>query len=137
MLLLADLPAPAPQPPAARTADPGGLGRRPFTFVFDHAAGPGRATDEALRLLAPALVGGGCRLTARDEHRLELEYSYRPGWVALPIILVPIPGVLLLLLKQHDCVLVDVEEAPGGGIRVLVHGRAPRRIRRAFAALGR
>jgi hypothetical protein len=135
--LLADLPGPQRSPAAvARSApDPGGVGRRPFTFVFDYPVAPAAAVDAALRSMAPALARGGYELAARDARRLEFDYAYRPGWVAIPVVLMPIPGLLALLVKEHDRVRVDFEDAPGGGTRVVVHGRAPRRVRRAFALL--
>jgi hypothetical protein len=62
--------------------------------------------------------------------------QYRPGWVVLPVIFLPFVGLLALLVKEHDRVVVDFEQAAGGGSRLVVHGRAPRRVRRAFAQLG-
>ena len=91
--------------------------------------------EAALRTMAPALARDGYELVGRAERRLQFDYSYRPGWVAIPVILVPIPGVLALLIKEHDRVTVDFEPAPDGGTRLVVHGRAPRRVRRAFAQL--
>jgi hypothetical protein len=86
--------------------------------------------------MAPALARGGYELVGRHDRRLEFDYSYRPGWVAIPVILFPGPGFLALLVKEHDRVTVDFEPAPDGGTRLVVHGRAPRRVRRAFAELG-
>jgi hypothetical protein len=138
--LLEDLPGgtlsvAAPTPPAA-PIDPGGIGRQPFTFVFTLPAAPEAAMEAALRTMAPALARGGYELVGRHERRLEFDYSYRPGWVAIPVILFPGPGLLALLVKEHDRVTVDFEPGPGGGTRLVVHGRAPRRVRRAFAELG-
>ena len=89
----------------------------------------------ALRTMAPALGHAGYELAGRDERRLTFDYSYRPGWVALPVIFMPFVGLLALMIKEHDRVVVDFDEAPGGGTRMVVHGRAPRRVRRAFAEL--
>jgi hypothetical protein len=139
--LLADLPGgelPVSAPPRAPAApvDPGGMGRQPFMYVFALDAAPDAAMEAALRTMAPALAKGGYELVGRQERRLEFDYSYRPGWVAIPVILIPIPGVFALMIKEHDRVTVDFEPAPGGGTRLVVHGRAPRRVRRAFAQLG-
>ena len=137
--LIGDLPAAgtAGHAPAPRTPlDPGGIGRQPFTFVFEHPVPPTHAMTEALRTMAPALARAGYELVDRGERRLGFDYAYRPGWVALPIIMLPGPGFLALLVKEHDRVAVDFEDAPGGGTRMVVHGRAPRRVRRAFAELG-
>ena len=52
------------------------------------------------------------------------------------MILFPGPGLLALLVKQDDRVTVDFEPDAGGGTRLVVSGRAPCRVRRAFAQLG-
>ena len=83
--------------------------------------------EAALRTMAPALAHDGYELVRRDERRLEFDYGYRPGWVAIPVILFPGPGLLALLIKEHDRVAVEFEPAAGGGTRLVVHGRAPRR----------
>lgn len=137
--LLADLPAPvapsAAGPPSRRTADPGGIGRRPFTYVFELPVEPVAAMDAALRTMVPALADGGYELVQRDAHRLAFSYAYRPGWVVLPVVLLPAVGLLALLVKEHDRVTIDLEAAPSGGTRLVVRGHAPRRVRRAFAQL--
>jgi hypothetical protein len=136
--LLGDLPGAraASQAPARRApADPGGIGRQPFTYVFEHPVSPARAMAEALRTMAPALGRAGYELVDRGERRLTFDYSYRPGWVALPVIFLPFVGLLALMVKEHDRIAVDFDDAPGGGTRMVVHGRAPRRVRRAFAEL--
>ena len=135
--LLVDLPAgraPVVRPAAA--VDPGGIGRQPFTFVFALPTPPDAAMEAALRTMAPALAHDGYELVRRDERRLEFDYSYRPGWVAIPVIMFPGPGLLALLIKEHDRVAVEFEPAAGGGTRLVVHGRAPQRVRRAFAQIG-
>ena len=134
--LMEDLPAAPRTPATAPPADPGGLGRQPFTYAFEYPVAPDTAMDAALRSMAPALARGGYELVRRDARRLEFGYSYRPGWVALPVILFPGPGLLALLIKEHDRVTVDIEETASGGTRLLVRGVAPRRVRRAFAQLG-
>jgi hypothetical protein len=53
----------------------------------------------------------------------------------LPVLFAPVVGLLALLIKEHDRVVVDFEESGNGGTRLVVHGRAPRRVRRAFAEL--
>jgi Domain of unknown function (DUF1707) len=133
--LTADLPSATPARKPA-PVDPGGIGRQPFTYVFEHAVTPAAAMEAALRTMAPALGRSGYALVARAERRLEFDYEYRPGWIAIPIILFPGPGFIALLVKEHDRVVVEFEDAPNGGTRMVVRGRAPRRVRRAFAELG-
>ncbi len=135
--LLGDLPrAPAERAPTQRPpVDPGGIGRQPFTFVFEHPVPPARAMTVALTTMAPALARAGYELVDREERRMWFDYAYRPGWVVVPVILMPFIGLLALLVKEHDRISVQFEDAPGGGTRMVVHGRAPRRVRRAFAEL--
>ncbi len=136
--LLADLPADAALSVPARGApavDPGGIGRRPFTYVFEYPVTPRTAMKQALTTMAPALARGGYELVARDKHRLAFDYAYRPGWVAFPVIFVPFIGLAALLVKEHDRVVVELEPGRGGGTRMVVSGTAPRRVRRAFAEL--
>ena len=93
--LLADLPrerAPATpaRAPAPVQAESGGFGRRPFTYVFEHPVRPGKVMEHTLATMA--LAGGGYELVERDDARLVFDYTYRPGWVAIPCILIPFPG---------------------------------------------
>jgi hypothetical protein len=136
--LLADLPGDVARATPARRAppvDPGGIGRRPFAYVFEYPVTPRVAMKQALTTMAPALARSGYQLVARDKHRLAFDYAYRPGWVVLPVIFVPFVGLAALLVKEHDQVVVDLEAGPGGGTRLVVSGTAPRRVRRAFAEL--
>jgi hypothetical protein len=119
----------------AAPVDAGGFGRRPFTYVFEYPVTPRTAMKQALTTLAPALARGGYELVERDKHRLAFDYSYRPGWVAIPIILMPFVGLAALMIKEHDRVVVELEPGPGGATRMVISGTAPRRVRRAFAEL--
>jgi hypothetical protein len=137
--LLEDLPghtSALDAPAAPHPVDPGGLGRQPFTFVFEHPVAPAEAIDAALRTMVPALARAGYELAGRDDRRLVFDFAYRPGWVVLPVLFLPIVGLLALAVKEHDRVSVDFEDAPRGGTRMVINGRAPRRVRRAFAELG-
>ena len=135
--LLSDLPRGAAEraPTRLPPVDPGGIGRQPFTYVFEHPVPPERAMTVALRTMAPALARAGYELVDREDRRMWFDYAYRPGWVVVPVILFPFIGLLALLVKEHDRISVQFEDAPGGGTRMVVHGRAPRRVRRAFAEL--
>ena len=112
------------------------MGRRPFTYVFEHPVRPAKAMELTLGTMAPALAGGGYELVDRGERRLVFDYAYRPGWVAIPCVLIPFPGLLCLLIKEHDRVTVEFEPLARRRTRLIVRGRAPRRVRRAFAQLG-
>ncbi len=111
----------------------GPLGRPEFTDVSERPVRPAKAMDQALERMAPR---DGYELVERDEHRLVFDYEYRPGWVAIPCILVPFPGLLCLLIKRHDRVTVAFEPLARRRTQLVVQGRAPRRVRRVFAQLG-
>jgi Domain of unknown function (DUF1707) len=129
--LLVDLPEPAaplppPEPRAAR-----GYGVRPFLFQWERAAQPA----DALRYIAPVLQRFGYELVERTGRRLAFDYSYRPLWTfAVAVLLFPL-GLVALAYKAHERVRLDFDEASGGGTRLVLSGRAPRRVRRALAEL--
>src|SRR5829696_1963383 len=136
--LLHDLPvkaAPVPAPPQGRRLEARGIGVRPFTYDWRHAVSPEVATSEALHHIAPALHRQGYELVERDRRRLVFEYSYRPIWTfAVAVLLFPF-GLLALLHSEEERVGREFDDAPGGGTRLVATGRAPRRVRRAFAEL--
>lgn len=122
-------------PPAAAPRQAKGVGVRPFTYEWHHRVAPATAMDEALRHLAPALHRLGYELAAKTEHRLVFTYSHRPAWTfGVAILLFPV-GLLALLHTHQERVVLDFDPAPGGGTRLVASGRAPRRVRRAFAEL--
>ena len=137
--LFSDLPppawaAPAP-PPAPRPAPVRGYGTLPFTYEWVLEVSPARAMTEALRHIAPALHRHGYELAEKREDRLVFSYGYRPGWTyAVAVLLFPF-GLLALLARSEERITFDFDALPRGRTRVVAHGRAPRRVRRAFAEL--
>jgi hypothetical protein len=135
--LVADLP-PAPgsgQPVALPQPAPRGYGARPFTYEWELEVTSGRAMTEALRYIAPALHRQGYELVAKREDRLVFSYAYRPGWTyGVAVLLFPF-GLLALLHQQEERITLDFDRLGRGRTRVVAHGRAPRRVRRAFAQL--
>ena len=123
-------PRPATPAPAA-----GGIGVRPFTYVWDLPVAPGKALDEAVRHIAPALNRQRYELVERTPARLTFVYAYRPGWVWGVAVLLPFVGLLALLHHVEERIVIDVEPGPGGGSRMTIRGRAPRSVRRAFAEM--
>ena len=81
--LLADLPPAQHAGGGARRrrrrADPGGIGRRQFTYVFEHPVRPAKAMDSGARARWRPARGRGYELVDRDERRLVFDYAYRPG----------------------------------------------------------
>jgi hypothetical protein len=139
--LVADLPPPArarpPAPTPAATPAPSvrGYGALPFTYEWELDATSRRAMTEALRHIAPALHRQGYELVDKGERRLVFSYAYRPGWTyALAVCLFPI-GLIALTVRSEERITLDFDPLGRGRTRVVAHGRAPRRVRRAFAQL--
>jgi len=137
-VLLADLPAtPAPRATPLPTPVPsvGPPGVRPFTYEWHHPVAPDKAMGAALRHLAPALNRHGYELVERSDSLLGFACSYRPGWTYAVAILLPPFGLLALLHKVEERLVIELEPDRRGGTRMIVRGSAPKRVRRAFAQL--
>jgi len=134
--LVADLPPPAPLPAPPRRA-PGvrGYGTLPFTYEWELRITPARAMTEALRHIAPALHAQGYELVDKREGRLVFGYSYRPGWAYVVAILLFPFGLIALVARNEERITLDFDPLPRGRARIVAHGRAPRRVRQAFAEL--
>ena len=100
-------------------------------------AGAGRLTieelDERCSAALPARTRG--EPVAKQPGRLAFSYSRRPAWTFAVAILGFPPGLLALLHTHEERVVLDFDTTPGGGTRLVVSGRAPRNVRRAFAEL--
>ena len=139
--LLADLPSPPPErrpepSPELPPPDLGPPGVRPFAYEWHHPVAPDKAMEEALRHLAPALNRQGYELADRTETRLGFTYSYRPGWTYVAAILLLPFSLAALLYRVEERIVIELEpDRRRGGTRMIVRGRAPKRVRRAFAPL--
>ena len=136
--LVADLPAaptPAPvdAPPPALSG--GGPGVRFFTYEWHEPVAAERAMEEAMRHIAPALMRQRYELIERTEQRLGFACSYRPAWTVAVAVLFPFVGLVALLHRVEEHVMIDFKPDGHGGTRMIVWGKAPRRVRRAFAQL--
>ena len=135
--LLVDLPAgraPTVRPPLRSIQS--GIGRQPFAFVFALPTAPDAAMEAALRTMAPALAHDSYGSSGATSGGSSSTTATAPAG-SRSVILFPGPGLLALLIKEHDRVAVEFEPAAGDGARLVVHGRAPRQVRRAFAQLQR
>jgi hypothetical protein len=134
--LVADLPPPAAGVPArTERLSVSGYGARPFTYEWELDVSPRRAMSAALRHIAPALHRQGYELVVTRADRLVFRCAYRPGWTyALAVLVFPI-GLVALAHKVEERITVDLDPLARGRTRVVAHGRAPRRVRKAFAEL--
>jgi hypothetical protein len=137
--LMADLPGGLERVDAPRPAAPvpavGGVGVRPFTFVWDLPVAPEKAIEEAVRHIAPSLNRQRYELVERTPERLGFSYGYRPGWVWAAVVFVPVFGLIALVHRVEERIVIEVEPTAGGRSRMTVRGRAPRSVRRAFAEM--
>jgi len=134
--LLRDLPndervvVPRPKPREAR-----GIGVRPFTYEWHLDVAPDKAMDAALRHIAPAMHRGRYELVERSPERLVFTYAHRPAWTyAVAVGVFPF-GLIALMYTTEERIVLDFDRARGGATRLVVTGRAPRSVRRAFAEL--
>jgi Domain of unknown function (DUF1707) len=122
-------------PPAAPVVVPRGPGRRGFSLAWRTPASPGEAMVDTLQRLAPALSVAGYGLVARTDERVEFARARIPGWV-WPVIVLTFPfGLLALLARTEDRLVIEIVAQPDGSTTVYAGGVAPTGLRRAFAEL--
>jgi len=94
-----------------------------------------KAMDAALRHIAPAMHRGRYELVERSPERLVFTYAHRPVWTyAVAVGVFPF-GLIALMYTTEERIVLDFDRARGGATRLVVTGRAPRGVRRAFAEL--
>ena len=108
---------------------------RPFTYVWDLPVPPEKAIDAAVRHIAPSLNRQRYELVERTGTRLGFSYGYRPGWVWVLVVAMPVFGLIALLHRVEERIVIELEPTPDGGSRMTVRGKAPRSVRRAFAQM--
>ena len=135
--LLSDLPREdrVVAPPAPPSREARGIGVRPFTYESHLDVAPDKAMDAALRHIAPAMHRGRYELIERSAERLVFTYSHRPVWTWVVAFGVFPFGLIALAYTTEERIVLDFDRARGGATRLVVTGRAPRRVRRAFAEL--
>ncbi len=115
-----------------RVGPPGIL---PFTRRLLVPAPPGRSRDVALDTIAPALNAYGYELISQSAGGLVFERHRRSGWTML-VSLVFFPfGLLALLTRKRERIVISLEARGAGSTNLTVHGVASRRVRKAFARL--
>jgi hypothetical protein len=128
-------PAPAPPaavaPPAVDASGPGG-----FTYATTVRGTPDAVLQSTAQHLSHELQACRYELTQHLPHRLTFTRSRIPAWAWFVAVLFPGPGFLAPILAAREQVHLhlDVRAQPDGATALVVHGVAPRRIRRALAA---
>ncbi len=137
---VSDLPAPA-EPPGhapsttAAPAKPGPVGVLPFTLRFVVPAPREEVRWQALRTIAPPLVDYGYELVTQSPTGLVFECRSRPPWTVLVAIIGFPIGLIALTVRRNERIVISLDEHAGGGTAMIVHGNAPRRVRKAFLEL--
>lgn len=99
-------------------------GIRPFTQRIVVPARVERVRAIALDTIAPALNGFGYELRRQSPWELQFERSTKPGGL-----------VGLLANEKPDRIVIALEIMGPSETTMIIHGRASRRVRKAFAAL--
>lgn len=144
LIELGDLHSDLPELPARR-ADTGivrGSDRRAprvpgsFSFVerLELDVAPELARDRAFAFVAPALARGGYELSIVGG-ALMFRRRWRPTWTILVAIFTFPIGLLALLHRHTDEVILEINAGPHGGSEIIAHGVGPLGVRRALADL--
>jgi hypothetical protein len=111
-------------------------GNRPFAARFETSAPVGAVMSEAMRTIAPDLMGSRFRLVQSDPERLVFRRQQIPFVLIAAAILIPIFGWIALVAggRETSEVVVSANEL-GGRTVVDVFGVASMRVRRAMLEL--
>lgn len=137
---VSDLPSsPAPAARVSSTtsapAKPGPIGVLPFTHRVLVPARREETRWQVLSAIAPRLVNYGYELVNQSPTELVFECKLRPPWTVL-VAIVGFPiGLIALTVKRNERIVISLENGPEGGTHMIVHGNAPRRVRKAFLSL--
>jgi len=140
--LVADLPggrplAPASVVPSATPVRPGLPGLRAFHQRHLLDVSLGRAFEQAVTHIVPAMVRVGYDVVAQSEpHMLAFECREHPAWVPFACIFLFPVGLVALAFRETQRIVVTFEEVGAERTRVTVRGTARRPVRKAFARLG-
>lgn len=110
-------------------------GVRPFEERKILAAHWQAVGDNVRDIIVPTLDRAGYTLVQADDKNFVFAFRYRPVWTKFVAVFAFPLGLLALAHTEEDRITIRLGRAPGNRTRVLVYGRAPRSIRRAFASL--
>ena len=134
--LVRDLPGDRAKPGGRRhRTRVGPPGNVPFTRRVELPASAARIRAEALQRIAPGLNASGYELASQSPHALVFERSARPRWVPFVAIFAFPLGLVALAVRQTQRIVLSLEEQTPERTVLIVHGVAPRGVRKAFAEL--
>jgi Domain of unknown function (DUF1707) len=135
-----DLPAldaPGNRAPKVATAPAkaGPVGVLPFAHRVVVPASREETKGQILSTLAPRLAGYGYELVTQSPTGLVFECKSRPPWTILVAIVAFPVGLVALTVKRNERVVISLEPRSTDRTEMVVHGNAPRRVRKAFLGL--
>ncbi len=136
---ISDLPAlhargdPAPVATTPKKAGP--VGVLPFTHRVVVPAPPGDTKEQVLSTLAPRLADYGYELVSHSPTGVVFECKSRPPWTILVAVVTFPVGLVALAVKRNERVVISLEPRSTNSTDMVVHGNAPRRVRKAFLGL--
>jgi hypothetical protein len=138
--LVSDLPPlPAQRNRAPATAGapvaPGPVGVLPFTHRVVVPASRRETSWEILSKLAPRLADYGYELVVQSPTGLVFECKARPPWTILVAVIAFPVGLIALAVKRDERIVISLEPESDDSTTMIVHGKAPRRVRKAFLGL--
>jgi DUF1707 SHOCT-like domain len=112
-------------------------GNRPFAARFETNAAASAVISEAMRTIAPDLMGARFQLEQSDASRLVFRRRQIPFYAFAAAILIPIFGLIVLFAAGRETseVVVSANELGPGRTVVDVFGVASLRVRRAMLEL--
>lgn len=107
-----------------------------FDLEFESQKAPADLLRETLQVWTGQLGSNGYKLVSQTDVTLTYSRTYRP-WPAIlfAVILFPI-GLLFLLITEEAAITAAVEDDEDtGGSALIVNGKGPKSVRRAFEAM--
>lgn len=72
---------------------------------------PAALADALVTQVGPLVAADRYRLTARSVHRITFTRSRIPRWAIVAAVLLPLPGLLLLLIREHVDLHLELQPA--------------------------
>ncbi len=88
-----------------------------------------------LSTIAPRLVDYGYELVTQSPTGLMFQRRSRPPWTIIAAVLGFPIGLIALAVRRDERIVISLEQRSADGTDMIVHGKAPRRVRKAFLNL--
>ncbi len=105
-----------------------------FTREITTEKPPATLLTESMSEWTGQLSDYNYQLTTQSEAGLTFHKRYTPWWMVFPIVFLFPIGLLFLFVKS-DATITATFTPEGSGTRVLVSGKAPKKVAEAFAEM--